>query len=524
MTLDGLLVALRYSDCPGLVLTGPDLQPLANEAMMRLADPAGLGMWGRPLPECLLGELRPLAAMVVTHGSAMTSGVTLPGQSVPMLVRMQPVAEGAGVLCLFGRSDAAADAGHDDLALVLIDEQQLVRHAGPALLRWLGRTGPDLLGLPLREILSRCGEIGPGVSLTEALLTDAEGQPLPVRLRVLDLHQARGDPALTAILFERVGSSARSCTASLGWALLGAPGADAVIGVGADLRIRYWDGGAAALFGRDASQVLGTPIRQLLDEIRDIPGQVIDSRELLLRHADGRRIRVGCQLLPVEGGTGGMLLLLGAHLHEAARRDRQDMHDLVLGEMKHRIKNILAMVHIVARQSFGSAGSPQLSAFLARLGAMSRGHDLLTRLEGDWADMREVLRDVLSPYPIERFDIVGPPLELCSRAVATMALGLHELATNAAKYGALSCPDGKVSIHWNITDEPVPQLTLDWRESGGPVVLPPKSRGFGSVLIRRVMGGQLGGEAVMNFHPDGVRCLLKAPLDPTWGRCGLRGE
>ena len=157
------------------------------------------------------------------------------------------------------------------------------------------------------------------------------------------------------------------------------------------------------------------------------------------------------------------------------RRRAERLQQTLVHELNHRVKNILATVQAIARQTFrsGPLDSRARETFEARLHALSRAHDLLTRENWDGAEMAAVVAQVLAPYQRQRFEIEGPQLRLPPRVALALTLALHELATNAAKYGALSVPSGRVAITWAVRPGDPPHLALRWQEHGGPLVSPP---------------------------------------------------
>lgn len=192
----------------------------------------------------------------------------------------------------------------------------------------------------------------------------------------------------------------------------------------------------------------------------------------------------------------------------AADRDR-----LLMAELDHRVKNTIANIQALVVQTSRSAGS--LTEFVAGLGgriqAMAKAHSLLSegRWEGVSVDL--LLREELKPYGIGQAGVAlaGPQVRLTPKAALALSLAVHELATNAAKYGALSRPGGTVAVAWGKTPEG--GLTLTWREAGGPAVAPPLRRGFGSSLIERAMAMETGGRAKLSFEPGGVACAVVLP-------------
>jgi len=193
----------------------------------------------------------------------------------------------------------------------------------------------------------------------------------------------------------------------------------------------------------------------------------------------------------------------------------QARQKLLLDELNHRVKNMLATVQSVAMQTRRRATDLDgfTRAFEGRLMALNRAHELLTREIGTGVLLHELLLETVAPYEDaagERFRLRGPEIRLGSEVAVTIAMALHELTTNAAKYGALSTPHGCISIEWRISAPD--SMTMDWAESGGPPVAKPTRRGFGSDLIERGLARQSGGTAVLEFNKEGVRCHIACML------------
>ena len=189
-------------------------------------------------------------------------------------------------------------------------------------------------------------------------------------------------------------------------------------------------------------------------------------------------------------------------------------------EMKHRVKNVLTVATSIASQTFRTAETLEgaLEAYSARLGTMSRAQDLLTERGADSANVRELISQALRPYrPGEDwgpFNVEGEDVRVPVRMATTLSMALHELATNATKYGALSVAGGRVAIRWRQEQEPSGSrlLHLRWQESGGPLVTAPAKRGFGSRLVERALAHDLGGTARIDFEPEGIVCTICAML------------
>jgi two-component sensor histidine kinase len=200
---------------------------------------------------------------------------------------------------------------------------------------------------------------------------------------------------------------------------------------------------------------------------------------------------------------------------ERARAERRQQ--LLIHELNHRVKNMLATVQSVARQSLGRAkGASPLADFEDRLMALAWTHDILTRERWAGASLRVMLERTLAPHAGDgRVELSGPDLRISPKMALALAMGGHELATNAVKYGALSNEAGHVAVRWRLDPEAEPpRLILEWQESGGPPVQPPKLRGFGSRLLERGLAHELGGEVKIAFEPAGVRARISAPFQP----------
>jgi two-component sensor histidine kinase len=191
---------------------------------------------------------------------------------------------------------------------------------------------------------------------------------------------------------------------------------------------------------------------------------------------------------------------------------------LLIDELNHRVKNTLATVQSISAQTLRTAETSEAAqeALELRLLALSRAHDVLTRESWEGADLMEVVGRALEPYQIygeSRLNITGPHVRLTPRMSLALAMALHELATNAAKYGALANKTGTINVSWTLRNgAALPRLMLRWVEHGGPTVSAPRRRGFGSRLIERSLAQDLDGKVEIAFAPSGVICTVDAPV------------
>jgi two-component sensor histidine kinase len=194
----------------------------------------------------------------------------------------------------------------------------------------------------------------------------------------------------------------------------------------------------------------------------------------------------------------------------------ETLHDLLIEELNHRVKNTLAILQAIAVQTFRSATRAEREKFEGRLGALADTHNLLSEEKWQGSELAELIERVLRPYLLTspgRVKISGPRVPLPPRHAVVLSMIVHEIATNAAKYGALSNETGQVTLDWDVLRETPPKLRLIWTEAGGPAVVAPVQRGFGSRLIERSTRDQLGGEATVDFLPRGVVYTLLFSLD-----------
>ncbi len=233
--------------------------------------------------------------------------------------------------------------------------------------------------------------------------------------------------------------------------------------------------------------------------------------------ADGalRHVHASGQTLVENGRT---VRFVGAVRETTEEKLAEERQQLLTRELQHRVKNTLAMVNALANQTLRRAANVQdgLAAFSARLIALGQAHDILTQTSWTSAPIAAIVDNALKthrPDDETRIAIAGPDLRLNARQSLALALGIHELATNAAKYGALSNDTGKVTVDWSLeTSGGERHLTFVWSETGGPAVTPPASRGFGSRLIEQAMAAEFGGAVVMDWRAEGLVCRFESRL------------
>ena len=236
-------------------------------------------------------------------------------------------------------------------------------------------------------------------------------------------------------------------------------------------------------------------------------------RDLALTTRDGRVLQTSWANIRLSDDTH-----VGIGIDITERKQSEEQRELLLAELSHRVKNLLAVLQALASQTSRNSGSIEefRTVFEGRLRALARAHGLL--FEGQWqgADLRTLIDQTLDPHRVDRpegIQVEGPPVRLSPKQGLALGLALHELATNAAKYGALATGAGRIRVVWQVENrEGERHVRLDWQERRGPKVRPPTKEGFGTTLIKRTFEYELGGSAELRFAEKGLRCHASFPL------------
>lgn len=307
---------------------------------------------------------------------------------------------------------------------------------------------------------------------------------------------------------------------------------DAILSRALDGTITSWNAAAERTFGYTAAEAIGQDVALLVppdrvDELAQIrqsleAGKPVASFETVRLTKDGQRLDVSIAASPLTNADGVLVGMSIITRDISERRRAQERQNLLLAELSHRVKNMLATVVAIANQSLSRAESLDdfARSFRGRIQALAAAHGLLTAVNWEVAALRVLIEQALQPYASSdgsNVRISGDEVLLRPSTALTFSLVLHELATNAAKYGALKKPGGLVAVDCTVRSNGGRKLHLHWAESGGPPVQPPFRRGFGLELIERSVAYELDGQAIVEYLAAGLSCDITVPLTESVG-------
>jgi PAS domain S-box-containing protein len=400
--------------------------------------------------------------------------------------------------------------------------------------RLLGWTPGDVLGRSVlfcvaerdkqrvSEILARAAE-GEHAQ-QEAQVLDREGRSLETSLGVAAVHDRKGEVVALSIIVRDLRRRRRSEANDAMLASVVQQSRDSIFSVTRDGLISTWNPASEQLYGYTQEEAIGRPLSVIVpesrrEESRSMFATVMRGEmvlfETLRQRRDGSLVDVSISGAPLRDSHGTIVGISSIHRDITSQRQHEKQMRLVMRELAHRSKNLLAIIISMAAQTARTARtvSDFTSRFTQRLQGIAHSHDLLIQQNWRGAPIRELVRSHLEPFlegDRNRIHLSGPDVIVDPKAAQNLGLALHELATNASKYGALSSPSGSVSISWTKTNG---QFRIAWQEQNGPSVRPPNQRGFGQAVLERLACQALEGTAHLEFEPDGVRWVMEIPGD-----------
>ncbi len=310
-----------------------------------------------------------------------------------------------------------------------------------------------------------------------------------------------------------------------------ASSSDAIVGKTLDGTVTSWNAGATQIFGYTAEEMIGQSITRIIPEelheqeseilARLGRGERIEHFDTIRLAKDGRRIHVSLTVSPIRDSTGRIIGASKVGRDVTERKRAEELQQLLIGELNHRVKNTLATVQSIADQTVRHCVDPQdfVNGFIGRIQALAQTHDVLTQNVWQGADLARIVdNEVLLVGASDHcVTVSGPSVSLAPQPALHLTLVLHELATNARKHGALSVPEGRVSVTWTVRQQSGGRtLNLRWAEADGPDVQAPVSRGFGTTLIEKSLAAH-GGRATIDYGAEGVSCNITLPLQDAEG-------
>ncbi len=296
---------------------------------------------------------------------------------------------------------------------------------------------------------------------------------------------------------------------------------DAILSKNLDGIITSWNKGAERLFGYTAEEAIGKPVTMLIpaDRLDEEPtilerirrGERTDHYDTVRQRKDGSLVDISLTISPIKTPEGVILGASKIARDITERKRAQELQAFLVRELQHRTMNLFAVIQSIVRRTLGDSRSRAKEVLNARLHALARAYSMLAEAAWKGAPLNEIIRQELAGFS-DHVSVSGCDIVLNAQAVQQFALIAHELATNAAKHGALSAPDGRISIEGRIERVNGHRtFSFLWAETGGPMVKAPKRKGFGSSIL--LDSAKHFGEGVkLDYNPQGLRYELRFPL------------
>jgi two-component system, chemotaxis family, CheB/CheR fusion protein len=375
---------------------------------------------------------------------------------------------------------------------------------------------------PMADVL--CGKI-PGVHDAEVHIERPDGSRIIVIINIAPKLDGHGEITGAVNCFYDVTARKRGEEVRRHLVAIVEASDDAIISKDLDGIVKSWNQGAQRLFGYTPEEMIGKSITILipadrhdeepgiLERIRS--GERIEHFETVRLRKDGDLVDISLSVSPVKDIEGKIIGASKIARDITERKRVEARQDMLARELHHRTKNVFTVVQAVISRSFAgktTVGDAE-AAVHNRLRSLAQTHVMLTEKEWKGADITEVVRTEMSPF-LGRVTIDGPSVMLSAKVAQNFALAVHELATNAAKYGALSTATGHVHINWSVFKPNGHRLfVFRWQEHGGPQVTQPKQKGFGSAVLEQVMADYFERPPTIEFAATGVRYELSGSLD-----------
>lgn len=297
---------------------------------------------------------------------------------------------------------------------------------------------------------------------------------------------------------------------------------DAIVSKDLNGIVNSWNAAAERIFGYSAEEMIGRPITTIIPEdLRHEEAEIIGKirRGVRIEHydtvrmkKDGTRFDVSLTVSPLKNSRGVIVGASKIARDISERKHHEQLQSVLIHELNHRTKNLLATVQAIVTQTFHDVMPARMQLFRDRVQALATSQDLLTKNGWKGAPLSAMITAVLAPFTSQdgRISVaLGPDVQLSLRQTNALSLAFHELATNALKYGALSVPSGHVNIQWQVQDN---ELALTWKETGGPAVSPPTRNGFGTQVLKFALEHELKATVDVDYDMNGLRFAAVIPV------------
>jgi PAS domain S-box-containing protein len=464
------------------------------------------------------------------------------GRTVGWVAAILDITERKQAEAKLARLAAIVESSDDAIISVTLEGRITSWNAGAA--RIFGYKADEMIGQPITRIIppELHGEEeqifarlkrGDRIEHYETTRVAKDGHRIDISLTVSPVHDKAGkvigaSKVARDVTERKRAEEARRTSEALASAVYAAA-LDAVITIDHRGTVVEWNHAAEQVFGYSRTDAVGREMAELIipPRLREshrqglahylasgvgrVLGQLI---ELPALRADGAEFPVELSIVPIR--IQGPPLFTGFARDITDRKRAEERQRLLIAELDHRVRNTLARMSVIVERSRVNATSVDaLAAALAgRLSAMARAHARLSRSSWTGARLRELVEEELAPYRSPKnTSVEGPDLVLLPEAARALGMVVHELATNAVKYGSLSTAEGRLAIRWRLAGQnDAAQLHIVWQESDGPTVAASTQQGFGTRLIRNLLRHELGGRVDLTLAPGGVRCEIEVPL------------
>jgi PAS domain S-box-containing protein len=408
-----------------------------------------------------------------------------------------------------------------------------IRSWNAACERLFGRTSQEMIGQSVLEIVpgelwneeqTTLGRAASGASIEnyETVRLTADGRPIEVAITLSPIRDAFDVVIGVSSVIRDIGEKKQAERGAAMLAAIITSTTDGVVSKTLDGIITSWNKSAERILGFTEADMLNTSIRRIIPADRQaeedrilatvLAGDIIDNFETVRIRNDGTLIDVAVTVSPVRDASGRIVGASKIVRDITDKRQTRDQLHTLLAEVNHRSKNLLSLVQAIARQMTRQGHQLDLDRFLERLQALTGNQDLLIQNGWRFIPLADLIRSQLRSFGDaigNRIRIEGPSIELTPESAQAIGMAIHELATNAAKFGALANHEGRVDIGWTRDDL---SFTMHWIEQDGPQVAPPKRRGFGSKVISDMVRLSLDGTVDVLFPLSGLRWHLACPI------------